>query len=123
MGKTDIELLEKFKEVEEKFLTELKATELDIDYSADNKVIVSTLKNYIKRVRNIEKILEEYESISSKIEHMMEDDNKHENVASAVVDMREDSDELKAEIQNINGQVVVNTKKKKKSNTAKIREF
>lgn len=122
MSKTDIELLEKFKKVEEKFLNELKATELDIDYSADSKVIVSSLKAYIKRVKNIEKILEEYESISNRIERLMDDDAKHQDVTSAVVDMREDSEELKAEIQSINGQVVVK-KKKKKISSGLVKEF
>ena len=57
MNKKDNELFDKFKEVEEKILKELKATDLLIDYSADSKTIISGLKAYIKRVKTIEKIL------------------------------------------------------------------
>ena len=121
MSKKDIDLLDKFKKVEEKFLKELKATELDIDYNADSKIIISNLKAYIKRVKNIEKILEEYESISNKIEQIMGDDVNQQEVTSAVVDLREDSEELKTEIQNINGQVVV--KKKKKGSNGLVKEL
>ena len=51
MAKNEIELLDKFKEVEEKIIAELKATDLNIDYSADSKTIIAGLKAYIKRVK------------------------------------------------------------------------
>ena len=120
MAKNDLSLVEKFKSVEEKILKELKETDLKIDYTSDRKIVISSLKDYIRRVKSIEKILDEYEEISKKLEKLMEDDKK--GVTEAVVELREDSDELKAEIAIINGQAVINQKKKKKS-TEKLREF
>lgn len=120
MAKNDLSLVEKFKSVEEKILKELKETDLKIDYTSDRKIVISSLKDYIRRVKSIEKILDEYEEISKKLEKLMEDEKK--GVTEAVVELREDSDELKAEIAIINGQAVINQKKKKKS-TEKLREF
>ena len=119
MSKKEDELLVKFKEVEEKILNELKATDLNIDYSADSKTIISGLKAYIKRVKAIEKILDEYENVSKKLEKLMGGDAKQEGLSSAVVGLREDSEELKAEIEIINGNVQVKQKKKKTSGTVK----
>ena len=51
---------------------------------------------------------------------LMEEDKK--GVSEAVVELREDSDELKAEIEVINNQVVLKQKKKKTS-SAKVKEF
>ena len=120
MAKNDLSLVEKFKNVEDKIISELKDAELTIDYSADRKIIISNLKAYIKRVKSIEKILDEYEEISMKLEKLMEEDKK--GVSEAVVELREDSDELKAEIEVINNQVVLKQKKKKTS-SAKVKEF
>ena len=119
MNKKDNELFDKFKEVEEKILKELKATDLLIDYGADSKTIISGLKAYIKRVKTIEKILDEYEAVSKKLEKAMGDDSKQGEITSAVVGLREDSDELKAEIEIINGNVHVKHKKKKTSAAVK----
>ena len=121
MGKKEDELLVKFKEVEEKILNELKASDLNIDYSADSKTIISGLKTYIKRIKTIEKILDEYESVSKKLEKVMFDNDKQDSLTSAVVGLREDSEELKAEIEIINGNVQV--KKKKKKTSAAVKEL
>ena len=120
MAENNLSLVEKFKNVEEKMLKELKETDLAIDYNADRKIIISNLKAYIKRVKSIEKILDEYEEISTKLEKLMEKDKQ--GISDAVVELREDSDELKAEIEVINSQVIVSQKKSKKS-PSKLREF
>lgn len=119
MSKKENELLDKFKSVEEKILNELKATDISIDYTADSKTIISGLKAYIKRVKAIEKILDEYENISKKLEQVMGNDDKQENLTNAVVSLREDSEELKAEIEVINGNVQVKQKKKKTNSAVK----
>lgn len=124
MAKTesDKELLDKFKEIEDKILRELKKTELNIDYNADKKTVISGLKDYIKRVKNIEKILDEYEAISRKLETAISKGDGKKDVASAVVELREDSEELKNEIQVINGQTMVK-RVKKKASSASVKEF
>lgn len=119
MIKKENELLDKFKSIEEKILNELKATDLSIDYTADKKTIISGLKAYIRRVKSIEKILDEYEEISKKLEKVMGDDAKQEVITNAVVGLREDSEELKAEIEVINGNVQVKQKKKKTNSAVK----
>lgn len=119
MGKNENDLLDKFKEVEEKILNELKSTDLNIDYNADSKTIISGLKSYIKRVKAIEKILDEYESVSKKLEKVIGEESKQAGLASAVVGLREDSEELKTEIEIINGNVQVKQKKKKTSASVK----
>ena len=121
-AKKDNELITKFKEIEDKILSELKQTELNIDYSADRKTIVSGLKSYIKRVKNIEKILDEYEALSRKLETAMVKGDNQTEVTTAVVDLREDSEELKTEIQIINGQTSVK-RVKKKTTSASVKEF
>lgn len=121
-AKKDNDLITKFKEIEDKILSELKQTELNIDYSADRKTIVSSLKSYIKRVKNIEKILDEYEALSRKLETAMVKGDKQTEVTTAVVDLREDSEELKTEIQIINGQTSVK-RVKKKTTSASVKEF
>ena len=118
MVKKDLDLVQKFKDVENKIIKEIKETELVIDYDDDSKIIISNLKTYIKRVKNIEKILDEYEEVSQKLEELMEKDKQ--GVTEAVVDLREDSEELKAEIATINGQVVIT---KKKKSAASVKEF
>ena len=122
MAKVVNELVDKFKEIEEKILSELKQTKLDIDYNADRKTVISGLKAYIKRVKSIEKILDEYESISQKLEKAMMKDDKQKEITKAVVELREDSEELKNEIQIINGQATVK-RVKKKSSTSSVKEF
>ena len=121
MKKTENDLIEKFKQIETKILDELKLTNLDVDYNAESKVIVSGLKAYIKKIKKIEEILDEYEEISHKLEKMMGEDEKQKNITDAVVELREDSEELKNEIKNINGQVTVT--KKKKTTKASVKEF
>ena len=120
MAKNELSLVEQFKSVDDRIINQLKETELVIDYNDDRKTIISNLKSYIKRVKNIESILDEYEEISLKLEKLMEEDKK--GVSEAVVELREDSEELKAEIATINGEIVVNKKKKAKS-SAKLKEF
>lgn len=123
MGKVvNNELVDKFKEIEDKILSELKHTKLDVDYNADRKTVISGLKAYIKRVKSIEKILDEYELISQKLEKAMSKGDKQKEITKAVVELREDSDELKNEIQIINGQATVK-RTKKKSSTASVKEF
>lgn len=122
MGKVVNELVDKFKEIEDKILSELKQTKLDVDYNADRKTVISGLKAYIKKVKSIEKILDEYELISQKLEKAMSKDDKQKEITRAVVELREDSDELKNEIQIINGQATVKRAKKKIS-TASVKEF
>lgn len=122
MNKETNKLVDKFKEVEDKIMEELKQTKLDIDYNADRRTVISGLKAYIKRVKSIEKILDEYEAISQKLEQAMSSGEHKKDITQAVVELREDSDELKNEIQIINGQTMVKCVKKKATNVS-VKEF
>lgn len=121
MAKNNESLVERFKNIEDKIFDNLKDVELNIDYNEDRRTIMSNLKAYVKKVKNLEKLLDEYESVSEKLQEIVSEEEKQASITQAVVDMHEDSDELKAEIQNINGEVKI-IKKKKKNNTA-VKEF
>lgn len=121
MEKKDVSLIDEFRKIEQQIIEQLNSTELSIDYEADNKAIVSTLKNYIEKVKRVEKLFDEYENVAKKIEKLTGDEIKKQSMTEAVVDLREDSEELKTEIENINGKVVVK-KKKQKTNHA-VKEF
>lgn len=117
MDKKEISLIDQFKKVEGQIIDELKATELSVDYEADNQEILASLKNYVLKVKSVEKLFDEYEAIAKKIEKLTGDEIKKQSITEAVVDMREDSDELKEEIEIIKGEPIAK-KKKKKTNTA-----
>lgn len=123
MAKEDL-LIDKFKDVEQKIFDSLKLVELSIDYNSDRKTILAELKNYIKKVKAVENLLDEYEMIADKLKLVTGDEEKKQSTTSAVVGLREDSEELKAEIATINNQVVSTpVKKKKKKTIDKTREF
>lgn len=119
MKKNDEQLLEEFKKVEEQIRSDLKKAELSIDGQLDRKTIVANIKSYIKQVKHIEKLLEDYENLAKQIADYSGDDEKEEKITDAVVELREDSPELKTEIENINGQIIVKTKKKKSGEVTK----
>lgn len=122
MGKQETNLVEKFVELEEQIIDLLKEVELDIDFSLDRKQVMSQLKSYISKVKKVDKLFEEYEKIAEKIEESSAgDEKKNHDLACAVVDLREDSEEVKTEIENIQGQVKV--KQVKKKTKAAVREL
>lgn len=121
MAKED-SLIDKFKDVEQKIFDSLKLVELSIDYNSDRKTILAELKNYIKKVKAVENLLDEYEMIADKLKLVTGDEEKNQSATSAVVGLREDSEELKAEIATINNQVI-STPVKKKKTIDKTREF
>lgn len=117
MGKEE-ELISKFLEVECEIYEKLKETEMTVDFDADRKTIVSTLKKYVAKVKSLEKLFDEYERIANKIELLTGEEENKQDATNAVVELREDSDELKDEIEKINGQIVVKKKKKKKTSNS-----
>lgn len=121
MNNKETSLVERFKHIEDEIFEKLKDVELNIDYNEDRKLIMSSLKAYVKKVKNIEKLLDEYENVSEKLQELVSEEEKQAGVTQAVVDMREDSEELKTEIKNINGEVKII--KKKKNNSAAVKEF
>lgn len=128
--KKEEELIEKFKKLEDEIVDKLQNIKLDVDFNSDRKEVVKGLKNYISKVRDVERLFEEYEAVANQLEKLTIEDNK-QAVANAIVDMREDSEELKSqikklsqietfdEIANVNGNVVVKKKKKKTNERAK----
>lgn len=128
--KKEEELIEKFKKLEDEIVDKLQNIKLDVDFNSDRKEVVKGLKNYISKVRDVERLFEEYEAVANQLEKLTIEDNK-QAVANAIVDMREDSEELKSqikklsqtetfdEIENVNGNVVVKKKKKKTNERAK----
>ena len=115
MAKQDLKLVDRFVEIEDQIIDLLKEVAIEIDYNADRKTVMSQLKAYVTNVKKVDKLFEEYEKIAKKIEGSTSDEEKDNDLTYAVVDLREDSDALKTEIENINGQVKVKQTKKKKS--------
>lgn len=122
MTKQELNLVDKFVALEEQIIDLLKEVDAEIDFSADRKKVMSQLKTYILKVKKVDKLFEEYENLAKKIESKSSDDEKNQELACAVVDLREDSETVKTEIENINGQIKVKQVKKKKSSQA-VREL
>ena len=122
MAKQDLNLVDKFVDLEEQIVDLLKEVDMDIDFSADRKTVISQLKANILKVKKVDKLFEEYEKLASKIEGSSTDDEKNQDLTYAVVDLREDSEVVKTEIESINGQVKVKQTKKKKTSQA-VREL
>ena len=122
MAKQDLNLVEKFVNLEEEIIDLLKEVDGEIDFSADRKTVMSQLKNYVMRVKKVDKLFEEYEKLAKKIEGSSTDEEKNQDLTYAVVDLREDSEAVKTEIESINGEVKVKQTKKKKS-SAPVREL
>ena len=122
MAKQDLNLVDKFVDLEEQIVDLLKEVDMDIDFSADRKTVISQLKSNIMKVKKVDKLFEEYEKLASKIEGSSTDDEKNQDLTYAVVDLREDSEVVKTEIESINGQVKVKQTKKKKTSQA-VREL
>lgn len=118
MAKQDLNLIDKFVDLEEQIIDLLKEVDSEIDFSADKKTVMSQLKSYISKVKKVDKLFEEYEKIAKKIESEANDESKDADLTYAVVDLREDSEAVKTEIENINGQVKVKQTKKKKTTQA-----
>lgn len=122
MAKQDLNLVEKFVDLEEKIIDLLREVNSDIDFSADRKIVMSQLKEYVLKVKKVDKLFEEYESLAKKIEGASNEDEKSQDLTYAVVDLREDSEAVKTEIENINGEIKVKKTKKKKTSQA-VREL
>ena len=122
MAKQEITLVEKFVNLEEQIIDLLKEVDLEIDFSQDRKKVMTELKSYIMKVKKVDKLFEEYEKIAAKIEESSSgEDKKNHEIACAVVDLREDSEEVKTEIENIQGEIKV--KQVKKKSKAAVREL
>ncbi len=130
MAKKDLTLVEEFRDLEQDLLETLEGLEVPVNFSADKKTVMAELKAYILQVKNIDVLFAEYEKIAEKIEALAHKDaEKNEQLANAVVGLREDSaeikseiEELRTEIENIGGEVKVKQNKKKKNNSA-VKEF
>lgn len=125
-------LIEKFKQLESEIIEKLQSTELSIDFSLNEKDVVKILKNYALKVKKVEKLFDEYEKTAEQIGELTGEEYGKQDVTNAVVDLREDSEEIKTEIEkmskmnniteieNIDGKLVV--KKKKKNSGGSILE-
>ena len=120
MAKQDVDLVEKFVDLEEQIVDLLREVDIEIDFSQDRKKVMSQLKSYITKVKKVDKLFEEYEKIAVKIEESsIGEEDKNHDIACAVVDLREDSEEIKTEIENIQGQIKVKQVKKKSKNAVR----
>ena len=72
-------------------------------------------------MEKFDKLFAEYEAIAEKIGGSTNEEEKNHELACAVVDLREDSEEIKTEIESINGEVKV--KQTKKKNNQAVREL
>lgn len=122
MAKRDIDLVEKFISLEDEIIDTLREIDSDIDFSADRKKVIAELKAYVLKVKKVDKLFEEYEKIAKKIEGSANEEEKNQDLTCAVVDLREDSEAVKTEIESINGEVKVKQTKKKKTSQA-VREL
>lgn len=121
MNKSNLELLEEFKKIEQQIIDCLKLSEISFDENSNRNIVIDDLKTYISKVKDIEKLFDEYENIAKKISKIASDDAKNHTVAEAVVDMREEPKDVKTEIIDIDNNVVI--KKKKKKITGVSKEF
>lgn len=121
MSKSNLELLEEFKKIEQQIIDCLKSSEISFDENSSRKNIMTDLKSYISKVKDAEKLFDEYEKIAKKLSKVASDDAKNHTVVEAVVDMREEPEEIKTEIIDIDNNVVI--KKKKKKITGVSKEF
>lgn len=121
MSKKDLNLVEKFISLEEEIIDLLKEADLSVDFSADRKTVMAGLKSYITKVKKVDKLFAEYESLAEKIGGSTNEEEKNHELTCAVVDLREDSEEIKTEIESINGDVKV--KQTKKKNNQAVREL
>lgn len=129
MARQDLNLVDKFVELEEQIVDILREVDMDIDFSADKKMVLSQLKTNIMKVKKLDELFAEYEKLAKKIEGSSTEDEKNQDLTYAVVDLREDSEavkteieSVKTEIESINGQVKVKQTKKKKTSQA-VREL
>lgn len=122
-------LIEKFIKLENDIIDKLRETELSVDFEADRKNVIKSLKSYALKVKAVEKLFDEYEDTAKQIEQLTGEEENMQVITSAVVDLREDSDKLKSEIgvlteslteiENVNGEVIVKKKKKKSNESVK----
>ena len=66
-------------------------------------------------------LFEEYEQLAQKIGVSTNDEEKNHELTCAVVDLRDEPEELKTEVENINGELKI--KKTKKKNNQAVREL
>lgn len=120
MAKQDMSLVDKFKNLEQQLFDSLKNMDGKIDFDADKRTVLKNVKAYILKVKEIDNLFEEYEKIASMIEKTANKEDSQE-FSTAVVDLRELSEEYKTEVEFVDGSVKV--KKSKKKNTPSIKEF
>lgn len=115
------ELLTKLEGVEKKINEAINSAKPPKDYSIDDKQFREEIKNYIKKVKKMESLLDEYENLVKQVSKLLGDESD-ESLNKMVVDLREDTEELKNLTEIINGQVVSKQVKKKKSSSS-VKEF
>ena len=120
MEKQDISLVDKFKNLEQQLFDSLKDMDGKIDFDADKRTVLKNVKAYIMKVKEIDNLFSEYEKIASMIEKTANKDENNE-FSSAVIDLREQTEEYKTEVEFVDGNVKV--KKSKKKNTPTAKEF
>lgn len=117
-------LIEKLENIEKKMLAAINSTKPPKDYTVDDKKLKDDLKKYIEKVRIMESLLDEYEQVVKEVGKLINNEKTEELLAKMVVDMREDTQELKTLTEMINGEAVQKQiVKKKKKSSERIKEF
>lgn len=117
-------LIEKLENIEKKMLEAINSTKPPKDYTVDDKKLKDDLKKYIEKVRIMESLLDEYEEVVKEVGKLINNEKAEEMLAKMVVDMREDTQELKTITEMINGEAVQKQiVKKKKKSLERIKEF
>lgn len=117
-------LIEKLENIEKKMLAAINSTKPLKDYTVDDKKLKDDLKKYIEKVRIMESLLDEYEEVVKEVGKLINNEKTEEMLAKMVVDMREDTQELKTLTEIINGEAVQKQiVKKKKKSSERIKEF
>lgn len=117
-------LIEKLENIEKKMLAAINSTKPPKDYTVDDKKLKDDLKKYIEKVRIMESLLDEYEEVVKEVGKLINNEKTEELLAKMVVDMREDTQELKTLTEMINGETVQKQiVKKKKKSSERTKEF
>ncbi len=127
------ELLLKFKELEKKLIGLLKIDPIKFSDDDSKSLVKKNIKDYIKKVEEIKKVLAEYESVADKLSAINFKDNKNNEIKSEdMLQLRKEpkiNKELLEEVvkQNnfeeekliVDGKVVATNRKKKTSHSSK----
>lgn len=117
-------LIEKLEDIEKKMLAAINLTKPPKDYTVSDKQLKDDLKKYIEKVRIMESLLDEYEEIVKEVGKLINNEEAEDLLAKMVVDMREDTQELKTITEKIGNEIVQKqVVKKKKKSSERTKEF